>query len=178
MGEGQLREEERERERERGEGVGKREVRNWQLATAAGQIAQFTFLTISEFIERDLFHGLLIVHRFISLPLLARAAQPEEVVVSQEDSCAMTQWGLLCDCLSIHKGSRRREEEAGEKEYVGELSDAHGRRWGTNLAPFIGVMKSSFSTISMMQCSLAIPSPLSWMSCGGCTSARPTRVTS
>ena len=117
MGEGQVREEERERERERegGEGVGKREVRNRQPATAAGQIAQFTFLTISEFIERDLFHGLLIVHRFISLLLLARAAQPEEVVVSQEDSCAMTQWGLLCDCLSIHKGSRRREEEAGER---------------------------------------------------------------
>ena len=47
-----------------------------------------------------------------------------------------------------------------------------------NFDPLIGVMKISLSTISMIQCSLAIPSPRNWMSCEGCTSARPTRVSS
>ncbi len=42
-----------------------------------------------------------------------------------------------------------------------------------HLAPCIGVRKRSFSTMLMMQCSLAIPKPLSCMSWGGCVLGRP-----
>ena len=113
-------------------------------------------ITFIKFLQRYLLHSLLVVHQFhclCALSSLPGAAQSVQMMVPQEHSSSVVDLCTLRHTLTIHQCP------GGSK--VTWCTETRGHKGRTYLAPPIGVMKTSFSTISMTQCSLAIPKPLS-----------------